>query len=744
MVSMAKMRYRKPSPKTLLGWTKLKKRLKKALGINVVLKPFRAVNNYKRRMLRRAGYYRPEMKMVRAAQRKQVPGPIGVIQLGEREGKEQKQGGPYAEVGALMMAAALGKRNEARANDGRNKNGIGAKLAGDFLLGTALNKERQKSAAKANHVRAHANGHAHTAVKQQEAVQEKPNQQPEPQPSQKESSPRGRGPLILLLVMVLGVIGLLWLNAHLAPENMLHVHLNAGGQGSHFLQFTLQQGQRSLIQISLDALRILLVLTIAVVETLLIALGIDRASPLRLIASLFWSLVGIGAATLLVPLVWRGDYRIDGVPFFTTIGGALVALLVFHLLPGGASKAAVPLALPTSQEPIPDYSGGTLVAPVPVAAPTAVVPGVQLLFHSQRAGIDPSLVEQLVSFILATEHSLDGAIYDLRHPQVLQALATVAHRKRLRLAVDAGKGKVGADPKSEGNQKALQQAGLSSFATSVHEGSHLMHDKFLIRDGRTVWTGSANFTSGGLELQDNNCLMIDSPELAQQYEATFLDLISSHHEHASVKGRSFMGQPVRLGEVTITPGFAPAAGTGIEQMVMSLLKGASKVRIMAFLIGDAGILDALGQVRHADVKGIYDPSGMEDVLRSSRQDRSHFWFLHDSRFVAAPSHAFHANGEQDFMHNKVFIINDEWVVTGSYNFSENAEANDENVLQIHSPAIAAAYNAYFDALYTLYRQHPGHLNEPQKNQRHQPGERRREEGKRQARRPGVLNLFQRR
>jgi hypothetical protein len=722
---MAKMRYRKPSPKTLLGLTKLKKRLKKALGVNAVLRPFRALSNYKRRMLRRAGYYSPEMKMVRAAQRKQAPGPIGAIQLGEREGKAQKQGGPHAEMGALMMAAALGKRNGVQVNDGRKKNGIGAKLAGAFLLGTALNKERQKPTAKANRIRMGANGHAHMAVQQQEAVQEKPNQQPEPQPSQKEPSPRGRGPLILLLVMVLAVIGLLWLNAHLAPENMLHVHLNAGGQGSHFLQLTLQQGQHPLLQVSLDALQILLVLTIAVVETLLIALGRDRARPLRLIASLFWSLLGIGAAALLVPLVWSGDYKIDGIPFFTTIGGGLVALIVFHLLPGGARKAASSLAPPTNQEPIPDHSGRTQVASAPGAAPTAVVPDVQLLFHSQRAGINPTLVEQLVSFILATEHSLDGAIYDLRHPQVLQALATVARSRRLRLAVDAGKGKVGADPKSEGNQEALQQAGLSSFATSVHEGSHLMHDKFLIRDGRTVWTGSANFTSGGLELQDNNCLMIDSPALAQQYEATFLDLISSHHEHQPARGRSVMGQPVRQGEATITPGFAPAAGTGIEQMMISLLKGARKVRVMAFLIGDAGILDALEQVKHADVKGIYDPSGMEDVLRSSRQDRSHFWFLHDSRFVAAPSHAFHANGEQDFMHNKVFIINDAWVVTGSYNFSENAEANDENVLQIHSPAIAAAYNTYFDALYTLYRQHPGQMKEPPV---HQPARRGRRGG----------------
>ena len=54
------------------------------------------------------------------------------------------------------------------------------------------------------------------------------------------------------------------------------------------------------------------------------------------------------------------------------------------------------------------------------------------------------------------------------------------------------------------------------------------------------------------------------------------------------------------------------------------------------------------------------------------------------------------------MHNKFFIIDDHLVLTGSYNFSENAEANDENLVVIDSPAVAATYTAYFDALYKKY------------------------------------------
>jgi phosphatidylserine/phosphatidylglycerophosphate/cardiolipin synthase-like enzyme len=57
------------------------------------------------------------------------------------------------------------------------------------------------------------------------------------------------------------------------------------------------------------------------------------------------------------------------------------------------------------------------------------------------------------------------------------------------------------------------------------------------------------------------------------------------------------------------------------------------------------------------------------------------------------------------MHNKVLIIANKTVVAGSYNFSENAEANDENMLVIESPQVATAYTNYFDALFRQYEQH---------------------------------------
>ncbi len=323
-----------------------------------------------------------------------------------------------------------------------------------------------------------------------------------------------------------------------------------------------------------------------------------------------------------------------------------------------------------------------------VAETSVTVGGVHGYFQSQRAELDAQLPARLARFIDDAHSTIDCAIYDLRHPQILAALSHAVVRKvNVRIAYDAGKERVGGlgeDPKPVGTHDALAKAGLLGHATPVHEsGRHLMHDKFVLRDGRDVWVGSANFTEGGLELQDNTCLEIASPPLVARFEAVFAELLEPSHRHTLSSSADW--SPVHVGSVGIVPMFAPSAGKGIEYELAGAIRSARQIRILAFLLSDPSILEVLAPLAddpRFDIRGVYDPHGMQDVLRYSHQDRSHFWFMNDPRFVAAPSHAFSANREQDFMHNKTLIIDDQLVYMGSYNFSENAEANDEVILKI--------------------------------------------------------------
>ena len=55
------------------------------------------------------------------------------------------------------------------------------------------------------------------------------------------------------------------------------------------------------------------------------------------------------------------------------------------------------------------------------------------------------------------------------------------------------------------------------------------------------------------------------------------------------------------------------------------------------------------------------------------------------------------DGNPGAMHHKVMVIDQQTVITGSYNFSQNAaQNNDENVLILHHPGLAAAYRQEFE------------------------------------------------
>jgi phosphatidylserine/phosphatidylglycerophosphate/cardiolipin synthase-like enzyme len=169
---------------------------------------------------------------------------------------------------------------------------------------------------------------------------------------------------------------------------------------------------------------------------------------------------------------------------------------------------------------------------------------------------------------------------------------------------------------------------------------------------------------------------------------------------------------VKVGGVTITPYFTTGVSEfeDAETAVVKALKGARKVRIAAMLLGDPGILKALRQFKNKDIEGVLDPNQMRTVMPppvgKSKQPPSLFWFTRDKkRFVGAASHAFVPSDNNNFMHNKLMILDDMTVITGSYNFSEHAEVNDENMLIIQSPAVARAYAQYFDALFRQYKKH---------------------------------------
>lgn len=115
--------------------------------------------------------------------------------------------------------------------------------------------------------------------------------------------------------------------------NIVLLRLQGGGSGLQVLVVTAQFG--TLPALSLDMLGILIVLAISIVGAFLVSMITGGPTVIHLVGTFLWALLGISIFILLVPLVWAGDLVVHGLPLFTALVGAFVALLIRQLVSGG-------------------------------------------------------------------------------------------------------------------------------------------------------------------------------------------------------------------------------------------------------------------------------------------------------------------------------------------------------------------------------------------------------------------------
>lgn len=112
--------------------------------------------------------------------------------------------------------------------------------------------------------------------------------------------------------------------------------------------------------------------------------------------------------------------------------------------------------------------------------------------------------------------SIDMAAYVLTDQALVSALGAAAMRGvRVRIYIDG-----------EESGRAGSVVEMIASAPNVElrrkaHGRDLMHLKSYQIDGRTLRTGSANFSVSGEEFQDNDLVVIDSPAAVQGFEDTF-------------------------------------------------------------------------------------------------------------------------------------------------------------------------------------------------------------------------------
>ena len=287
-------------------------------------------------------------------------------------------------------------------------------------------------------------------------------------------------------------------------------------------------------------------------------------------------------------------------------------------------------------------------------------------------GPSPTMEKALVAFIASAEKTLDVCVFDLNLPQVAQALlAAQARGVKVRVIIARDNAERAYDVEDE-----LAEMEKRGMLTLAHNRSGLMHNKFIIVDGVRVWTGSYNFTRNCSNFNDNHAIVLESPDLAENYTLEWKEIFEKRH------GKRFAyptpHPQVTIGGTVIQNYFTPEDDVR-GALVAELGKATNEIAMMAFSFTDTALTEAIRQALGRGVHAIILlDSGMAKHPGANTKE------LEDMGANVRRSPGIR-------LHHKVIVIDRETVVLGSANFSASAlDRNDENVLIINAPHFAQA------------------------------------------------------
>lgn len=295
-----------------------------------------------------------------------------------------------------------------------------------------------------------------------------------------------------------------------------------------------------------------------------------------------------------------------------------------------------------------------------------------------RGGPDADLVRAIDE----AKYSVDVAIYHLDLWSVRDALIR-AHQRGVRVRIVTESNHV-----LEPEIVALEQAGVPVLSD---RREHLMHHKFVVIDGLEIWTGSMNFTVRGAYRNNNNLLRIRSDRIAQDFTREFEEMfIDDRFGALSLADTPF--PRVDLEGATIEVYFSP--DDGVLTRLLDLLSHAERtIDFMAFTLTSDEIADTLLARASAGVR-------VRGLLERSQSNAagSEFTRLQEAGIEIL------LDENPGNMHHKVIIVDNEILVTGSYNFTRSAEQhNDENILLVLYGGIAQKYLLEFERLFEAAR-----------------------------------------
>lgn len=202
-----------------------------------------------------------------------------------------------------------------------------------------------------------------------------------------------------------------------------------------------------------------------------------------------------------------------------------------------------------------------------------------------------------------------------------------------------------------------------------------MHNKFCVLDNQTVITGSFNPTVKGSTENNNNIVVIHSKNIASVYNDEFEELYSKTFSG----GEKTENNLFYVNNDRIEVYFCPEDWCANE-VLYTLDEAKRSIYFMTYSFTHDQIGDMLIKKKNQglDIRGIMEKSQSSQYSEFKKLNESGINVIWDKN--------------KGLMHNKVFVIDNSIVITGSFNPTLNGDtSNDENLVIIYNPEVAGKY-----------------------------------------------------
>ncbi|MCE1254310.1 MAG: phospholipase D-like domain-containing protein, partial [Anaerolineae bacterium] len=265
----------------------------------------------------------------------------------------------------------------------------------------------------------------------------------------------------------------------------------------------------------------------------------------------------------------------------------------------------------TQTELISDVSSGKTAYLYDTNAAEKALPAwLKIYFTSPPEKMGKGVNQVVLPYINGAKNSIDVTSFDLNLPEAVNALAAASRRGiKVRVVYDGENGNLELQNESTQNQKFETIKVLKSAGVGLVNGGRsngLMHDKFMIIDGKTLFVGSWNLSYNDTYRNNNNLLRITNTQIIKNYQAKFNELFID--QRFGVNGELKVPQAlIKIGDTRVENYFSPNDRV-MDKIIEAVISARQSVHFLIFTYTDENLARAMiGRAKAGvDVAGVIE------------------------------------------------------------------------------------------------------------------------------------------